>query len=112
MTLNLSHPTPIPGVRIAHIGGTNRAVGEIRTYWQSRGAIFMHHSFEKEHDQTALSSILTCADIVFHSSSDASLQTKHHVALFCERAGKPLIPLEDTSLPCLEEALGAWCPIA
>lgn len=35
-----------------------------------------------------------------------------HLARFCERAGKPLIPLEDTSLPCLEKALGAWCPIA
>jgi len=72
----------------------------------------MHHSFEEEHDRTALCSILTCADIVFHSSSDSKPQTKHHIALFCERAGKPLIPLEDTSLLCLEEALGAWCPIA
>jgi len=112
MTLDLSRPTAIPGVRIAHIGGSNQAVGEIRTYWQSRGAVFMHHSFEVEHDHTALGSILTCADVVFHSSSDASPQTKHQIALFCERAGKPLIPLEDTSLSGLEEALGAWCPIA
>ena len=72
----------------------------------------MNHSVDEKHDHTALGFILTCADIVFHSSSDASPQTKHHLALFCERAGKPLIPLEDTSLPCLEEALGAWCPIA
>src|SRR5262249_55092225 len=111
MALNLSRPTAIPGVRIAHIGGSNRTVREIRTYWQSRGAIFMPHSFEEEHDQTALGAILTCADIVFHTHSGARPQTKQHLALFCERAGKPLIPFEETSLSCLEEALTAWCPM-
>src|SRR5262245_14483469 len=112
MVSDSSRPTAIPGVRIAHIGGSNRTVGEIRTYWRSRAATFLHHSIEEEHDQTALGAILTYADIVFHSSCKASPQTKRHLALFCERAGKPLIPLENTSLSCLKEALGAWCPIA
>src|SRR5215467_6626422 len=70
-TLDPSRPTAIPGVRIAHIGGSNRTVGEIRTYWQSRAATFMHHSIEQEHDQTGLGAILTYADIVFHSNSKA-----------------------------------------
>jgi len=107
-----SHPTAIPGVRIAHIGGKLGAVVNIRTYWQSRGATFMHYSFEEGQDQAALGAILARADIVFHSSHDTSPRTKHHLAIFCERACKPLIPLEDSSLSSLEEVLGTWCPIA
>jgi hypothetical protein len=60
-------------------------------YWQSRAATFMHRSIDEEQDQTALGAILSYADIVFHSNSKASPKTKRHLALFCERAGKPLI---------------------
>ena len=107
-----SHPTAIPGVRIVHFGGRSGGIEDIRAYWLSRRAVFMHHSFEEVRDLAALDSILACADIVFLSSTDAPAQTEHYLALCCERADKPLIPLEDSSLSCLEEVLGEWCPIA
>ena len=72
----------------------------------------MHHGFEEGQDRAALDSILACADVVFLSSTDASAQTKHYLVLCCARADKPLIPLEDSSLSCLEEVLEEWCPIA
>jgi len=56
--------------------------------------------------------ILACADIVFLSSTDASAQTEHYVALCCARADKPLIRVEHNSLSSLEEVLGTWCPMA
>ena len=72
----------------------------------------MHLSFEEGQDSAALDWILSCADIVFLSSTDASAQTEHYVALCCARADKPLIPVEDSSLSSLEEVLGTWCPMA
>src|SRR5262245_44843090 len=40
----VSGPARLPGVHIGHIGGRIGAVAEIRVYWQTRGAVFLHHS--------------------------------------------------------------------
>ena len=73
--------------------------------------MFIHHSFEEDQDRAALDSILAFADVVFLSSTDASAQTEHYLALCCARVDKPLIPLQDSSLSSLEEVLGTWCPM-
>jgi hypothetical protein len=99
-------------VRIAYVGGHSHAVGEIEVYWQSRGAIFMHCALNADGQAADLSAILKRADVVFHSLEGIGAETRRYLMAFCERAEKPLIPLAESSLAGLRDALGTWCPLA
>ena len=105
-------PTRIPGVRIAYVSGQSQAIAEMQVYWQSRGAIFMHCALDANGQPAALSCVLARADVVFHSHEDISAETRRYLMAFCERAEKPLIPLAESSLAGLRDALGSWCPLA
>jgi len=104
-------PSRIPGVRIAHVSGRSQAVNDIEVYWQSRGAIFMHWAIEGGGGATGLDPILNDADIVFHSADDINPEMRRQLVAFCERAEKPLIALDESSLSGLAEALLAWSPL-
>src|SRR5262245_20907810 len=98
-------PSRIPGMRIAYVSGRAEGVKDIEVYWQSRGAIFMHCPVGGEAEATGLNPILNLADIVFHSAGDTSPEMHKHLLAFCERAEKPLITLNESSLSGLTEAL-------
>ena len=104
-------PTRIPGVRIAYVGGPSPAIGEMQVYWRSRGAIFMHCPLDAGEQPAELSIILKRADVVFHSLEDISAETRRYLMAYCERAEKPLVPLAESSLAGLRDALGTWCPL-
>ena len=59
-----------------------------------------------------LSTILKRADVVFHSLEEVSAETRRYLMAYCERAEKPLVPLAESSLAGLRDALGTWCPLA
>jgi len=102
----------IPGVRIAYVAGQSQAIGEMQVYWQSRGAIFMHCALETNGQPAGLSFVLQRADVVFHSLAGVSAETRRYLMEYCERAEKPLIPLAESSLAGLGDALGTTCPLA
>jgi hypothetical protein len=84
----------------------------MQLYWQSRGAIFMHCVLDTNGQPAGLSFVLERADVVFHSPEEISAQTRRYLMASCERAEKPLIPLAESSLAGLRDALGTWCPLA
>jgi hypothetical protein len=61
--------------------------------------------------QASLNEALERADIVFHAVG-LGLEVERQLGAYCERAGKPLVPLPDPSLLGLEEALVSWCPLS
>ena len=105
-------PPRIPGVRVAYVGGRFEAVRDVHLYWQSRGTAFLHYAPESGQGSAALSRILDRADIVFHSAQSIGAELQQHLIAFCERWEKPLIPVHETSLSGLKEALGTWSPLA
>jgi len=105
-------PTRIPGVRIAFVGRQSDAATEMQAYWHSRGATFMHLALDGSAEATRLKSILSHADFVFHSAEDITPEIRRELMAFCERAEKPLIMLDESSLSGLTEVLRACCPIA
>jgi hypothetical protein len=94
------------------VGGQSQAIGEMQLYWQSRGAIFMHCVLDANGQPAGLSFVLERADVVFHSLEEISAETRRHLMASCERAAKPLIPLAESSLAGLRDALETWCPPA
>src|SRR5262245_7029564 len=104
-------PSRIPGVRIAYVGRQTDAAAEMRAYWQSRGATFVHFSPDRGGEAIGLKSILSHADVVFHSAEDITPEVRRDLMAFCEHAEKPLIMLDESSLSCLIEALRVCCPI-
>jgi len=102
-------PARIPGVHIAHIGGPAAAVEPIRAYWRARGAVFMHHSLERD-EQRRLEEILERSHVVFHAGTSADLSPT--LQRYCERKEKPLILLEENSMWALAKALATGLPIA
>jgi hypothetical protein len=106
-----SGPARIPGVHIGHIGGRIGAVEEIRAYWQARGAVFLHHSLELGEQQSRLEEILERSHIVFHARDGAAGELDRSLERYCERKGKPLIPLEANSIAALADALAASLPL-
>ena len=107
-----SGPLRIPGVHIGHIGGSIGAVEEIRAYWQTRGAVFMHHSLERGEYQTRLEEILERSHILFHARASAGCDFGLRLERYCERRGKPLILLRANSLAALADALATSLPLA
>jgi hypothetical protein len=57
----------IPGVHVAHIGGQDGTVAQIRAYWQARGAVFLHHPIGSAEQHCGLEEILDPSHIVFHA---------------------------------------------
>ena len=104
-------PTRIPGVRIAYVGSHSEAAAEMQGYWQSRGASFVHFALDGNAEALELQTILSHADVVFHSAGDATVEFQRELMTVCERAEKPLIVLDESSLSGLTEALCACCPI-
>jgi hypothetical protein len=94
------------------VGSQSQAIAEMQVYWQSRGAIFMHCALDANGQPTGLSFVLKRADVVFPSPEDISAETRRDLLTFCERAEKPLIPLAESSLAGLGDALGTWCLLA
>jgi len=111
-TAGPSFPTRIPGVRIAFVGRQSDAATEMQAYWHLRGASFVHLALDGNAEATRLKSILSHADVVFHSAEDITPEIRRELMAFCERAEKPLIMLDESSLSGLTEALRAWCPLA
>jgi len=93
------------------VGVQSQGIGEMQIYWQSRGAVFVHCALDTIGQAAALSAILRRADVVFHSLEDIGADTRRTLMAFCERAEKPLIPLAESSLAGLRDALGTWCPL-
>jgi len=104
-------PSRIPGVRIAYVGRQSDVATEMQAYWQSRGATFVHLRLDGRGEAISLKSILSDADVVFHSAEDITPEILRELRAFCERAEKPLIMLDENTLSGLTEALRAWCPI-
>lgn len=57
-----------------------------------------------------LSFVLKGADVVFHALEDISAETRRYLMASCARAEKPLIPLAESSLAGLRDALGTLVP--
>jgi len=106
-----SHRTWIPGVRVAYVGGGSEAVNAMAHYWQARGATFIHCAAGGRGATIDLGRNLECADVVFHAPEEVSPELRRELVSFCERAEKPLIALDQTSLSDLEAALGSWCAL-
>lgn len=106
-----SGPSRIPGVYIAHIGGQDATVEQIRAYWQARGAVFMHHSLESGEQQIGLEEVLERSHIVFHAPAEASSGLSRDLEKYCKRTEKPLILLEENSVWALARALATSLPL-
>jgi len=72
----------------------------------------MHCALETNGQPAGLSFVLQRADVVFHSLAGVSAETRRYLMEYCERAEKPLIPLAESSLAGLGDALGTTCPLA
>jgi hypothetical protein len=73
---------------------------------------FRHFALDANGRPAGLSFVLKRADVVFHSLEDISAQTRRYLMPSCERLEKPLIPLAESSLAGLRDALGTCCPLA
>jgi hypothetical protein len=104
-------PARIAGVHVAHIGGQDATVAQIRAYWQSRSAVFMHHSPELGGQLARLEEILDRSHVVFHAPAGANSQLRRDLERYCERAEKPLILLEENSVWALAKALATLLPL-
>src|SRR5262245_33229145 len=65
-------PTRIPGVRIAFVGSQSKAAMEMQTYWQARGASFVHLALAEGAGAMGLKPLLSVADVVFYCAADIS----------------------------------------
>lgn len=88
-------PPRIPGVRIACIGVPTGVLEQLRSYWEGRGAVFLHCDLLDRRHQSNLERILSLADIVFLSESYVKPELMRRLEVYCERMEKPLVPLDE-----------------